>query len=72
MKQSLQAWSVTENRISLGTVIDHGGPIQFGFIALDWHDEQVRALVDQAAAELARIRKREHENQAEVITMPLF
>lgn len=72
MKQAFSTYAVTDNRISIGTVIDHGGPISFGSVFLDWDDPQVRAMVRAASDTLARIEARESRDQGEVITMPMF
>lgn len=72
MKVSLNKWSVTDRYVTLGLVLDYGGPIRFSMLRLRVDDPEVELLVDEAVQAIARGKRREARHLRPVETEPLF
>lgn len=72
MKVSLNKWSVTDQYVTLGLVLDYGGPIRFSTLKLRTDDPEVEMLVDEAVQAIARGKVRESRHLRPVETEPLF
>lgn len=72
MKISLNKWSVTDQYLSLGLILDHGGPITFGLLRVNVDDPEIEMLADELIQAIARGKRRERRHLRPVETEPLF
>lgn len=72
MKISLNKWSVTDQYLTLGLVLDYGGPIRFSMLRLRVDDPEVEVLADELVQAIARGKRRERRHLQPVETEPLF